>query len=214
MLCGLSSLWWPFGWNWSYLGFLGIIWRTCGSKCRGEGGGIFPTLCAECCLVKYMWFQKSISNFKKWTFFETKYETMQQSHYSAVIRRAMAPQITGSSTVYSIVCSGADRRSHQSSALLTFARGIHRWPVDSPRKGAVTRKIFPYDDFIMPFVYCRLGDALLWLFVGWVHRQLSKQPTNSYLIAWSRSAADRSKCCIISCFVPKQANCLLYIISL
>ena len=39
------------GWNWSYLGFLGIIWRTCGSKCQGEGGGIFPTLCVECCLV-------------------------------------------------------------------------------------------------------------------------------------------------------------------
>ena len=41
----------PLAWNWSYLGFLGIIWRTCGSKCRGEGGGIFPTLCVECCLV-------------------------------------------------------------------------------------------------------------------------------------------------------------------
>ena len=23
----------------------------CGSKCRGEGGGIFPTLCVECCLI-------------------------------------------------------------------------------------------------------------------------------------------------------------------
>ena len=42
VLCGFYSLWWPFGWNWSYLGFLGIIWRTCGSICRGEGGGIFP----------------------------------------------------------------------------------------------------------------------------------------------------------------------------
>ena len=52
VLCGFSSLWWPFGWNWSYLGFLGIIWRTCGSKCRGEGGGIFPTLCVEFCLVR------------------------------------------------------------------------------------------------------------------------------------------------------------------
>ena len=41
----------PLAWNWSYLGFLGIIWRTCVSKCRGEGGGIFPTLCVECCLV-------------------------------------------------------------------------------------------------------------------------------------------------------------------
>ena len=54
MLCGFSSLWWPFGWNWSYLAFLGIIWRTCGSKCRGEGGGIFLTLCVECCLVVVM----------------------------------------------------------------------------------------------------------------------------------------------------------------
>ena len=52
VLCGFSSLWWPFGWNWSYFGFLGIIWRTCGSKCREEGGGIFPTLCVECCLVR------------------------------------------------------------------------------------------------------------------------------------------------------------------
>ena len=38
-------------WNLSYLGFWGTIWRTCGSKCWGEGGGIFPTLCVECCLV-------------------------------------------------------------------------------------------------------------------------------------------------------------------
>ena len=41
----------PLAWNWSYLGFLGIIWRMCGSKCQREGGGIFPTLCVECCLV-------------------------------------------------------------------------------------------------------------------------------------------------------------------
>ena len=27
------------------------FWRMCGSKCGGEGGGIFPTLCVECCLV-------------------------------------------------------------------------------------------------------------------------------------------------------------------
>ena len=28
-------------------------------------------------------------------------------------------------------------------------RGIHRWPVDSPHKGPVTRKMFPFDDVIM-----------------------------------------------------------------
>ena len=37
---GFRAFWscswcWPFDWNWSYLGFLGIIWRTCVSKCRG-----------------------------------------------------------------------------------------------------------------------------------------------------------------------------------
>ena len=43
----------PLDWNWSYLGFLGIIWRMCGSKCRGGSGGIFPTLCVEFCLDCY-----------------------------------------------------------------------------------------------------------------------------------------------------------------
>ena len=51
MLCECSSLWCPFDWNWSYLGFLGIIWRTCGDKCQGGSGGIFPTLCVEFCQV-------------------------------------------------------------------------------------------------------------------------------------------------------------------
>ena len=44
MLCGFSSLWCPFDWNWSCLGFLGIIWRTCGSKCRGGEEAYFRRL--------------------------------------------------------------------------------------------------------------------------------------------------------------------------
>ena len=62
---------------------------------------------------------------------------------------AMASQITGVSIVYSTVCSGAVQRKHQSSAALAFVKGIHRWPVDSPRKGPVTGKMFPFDDVIM-----------------------------------------------------------------
>ena len=38
--------------------------------------------------------------------------------------------------------SGADQRKYQSSASLAFVRGIHRWPVNSPRKGPVTQKIW------------------------------------------------------------------------
>ena len=56
------------------------------------------------------------------------------------------PHIT---LVYSTVYSGADQRKHQSSASLAFVRGIHRWPMNSPHKWPVTRKMFPFDDVIM-----------------------------------------------------------------
>ena len=35
------------------------------------------------------------------------------------------------------------------SASLAFVRGIHWWSVNSPHKGPVTRKMFPFDDVIM-----------------------------------------------------------------
>ena len=47
--------------------------------------------------------------------------------YNDVIMSAMASQITDVSFVCLTVCSGADQRRHQSSASLTFVRGIHRW---------------------------------------------------------------------------------------
>ena len=43
---------------------------------------------------------------------------------------------------------GEDQRQHQSSAPLAFVRGIHRWPVNSPHKRPVTRKMFPFADVI------------------------------------------------------------------
>ena len=70
-------------------------------------------------------------------------------HYNDVIMSTMASQITSLTIVYSSVYPGADQRTHQSSALLAFVRGIHQWPVNSPHKGPVTRKIFLFDDVIM-----------------------------------------------------------------
>ena len=72
-------------------------------------------------------------------------------HYSDVIMGEMASQSTSLTIVYSIVNSGADQRTHQSSASLVFVRGIHRWPVNSPHKWPVTRKMSPFDDVIMYF---------------------------------------------------------------
>ena len=62
---------------------------------------------------------------------------------------AMMSQITSLTIVYSSVYYGADQRKHQSSASLAFVRGFHRWPVNSPHKWSVTRKMFPFDDVIM-----------------------------------------------------------------
>ena len=69
-------------------------------------------------------------------------------HYNDVIMSAMASQITGISVVCSTVGLGADQRKHQRFTSLAFVWGI-RWPVNSPHKRPVTRKIFPFDDVIM-----------------------------------------------------------------
>ena len=69
--------------------------------------------------------------------------------YSDVIMGTMASQITSLAIVSSTVCSGADERKHQSSESLSFVRGIHRLPGNSPHKGPVTRKMFPFDHVIM-----------------------------------------------------------------
>ena len=68
-------------------------------------------------------------------------------HYSNFIMGEIASQITSLTIDYSTCYSDKDQRKHQSSA---FVRGIHLGPVNSPHKGPVTRKMFPFDDAIMP----------------------------------------------------------------
>ena len=73
-------------------------------------------------------------------------------NYNDVIMGTIASQITSLTIVYSAVYSDADQRKYQSSASLAFVRGIHRRTVNSPHKWPVTRKMFPFDDFIMIYV--------------------------------------------------------------
>ena len=70
-------------------------------------------------------------------------------HYSNFITGAIASQITSLMIVYSTVYPGVNQRKHQNSASLAFVRGIHRWPVNSPHKWLVPRKMFSLDDVIM-----------------------------------------------------------------
>ena len=68
------------------------------------------------------------------------------THYSDIIMGALASQI---SIACSPVGTGADQRNQQSPASLAFVRGFHQWPVDSPHKGPITQKRFPFDGVIM-----------------------------------------------------------------
>ena len=72
----------------------------------------------------------------------------------------IASQITRLTIVYSTVYSDADQRKHQSSASLAFVRGIHRGPMNSPHKGPVTRKMFPFDDVIMLWLIVHVSIPL------------------------------------------------------
>ena len=97
---------------------------------------------------------------------------------------------------------GADQRKHQSSTSLAFARGIHRWPVNSPHKRPVTRKMFPFDDVIMEPCFARVIFIVIsspmfsrvvyddvikwklfpryWLFVRGIHRSPVDCPHKGY----------------------------------
>ena len=70
-------------------------------------------------------------------------------HYGDVIMGAIASQITSLTIVYSTFYSDAHQRKHQSSASLAFVRRIHWWPVNSPHKWPVTRKMVPFGEVIM-----------------------------------------------------------------
>ena len=100
-------------------------------------------------------------------------------HYSDVSMASIASQITSLTIVYSSVYSGAGEGKHQSSASLAFVRGIHRRPVNSPHKGPVTRKMFPFDDVIKGSssgvvgstgAYGRLSGHPAGPVLGWVAR--------------------------------------------
>ena len=66
-----------------------------------------------------------------------------------VIMTTMASQITSFTVVYSTVYSDADKKKTSKLRVTGLCAGNSPGPVNSPHKGAVTRKMFPYDDVIM-----------------------------------------------------------------
>ena len=83
----------------------------------------------------------------------------------------LASQTTSLMTVYSSVYS--DQRKHQSSALLAFVRGIHRW-IPHTKGQSVTWQMSPLSDVIMKvkdgvhFVRTKLLYQLSWSFTCFI----------------------------------------------
>ena len=109
------------------------------SKYAGQQESIFKN-----CFQSLALLTLNFANIFCWIYFFARV-----SHYGDVIMSAMTSEIASLTIVYSIFYSGADQRKFQSSASLAFVWEIHRWPVNSPYKGPVTRKMFPFDDVIM-----------------------------------------------------------------
>ena len=86
---------------------------------------------------------------------------------------AMASEITSLTIVCSIVYWGADQRKHQSSALLAFVQGIHRWPLKSPHRWPVTRKMFPIDDVIMQCMHVARAIVYSHYYISFYYKSLA-----------------------------------------
>ena len=119
---------------------------------------------------------------------------LRSPNYSGVIMSTMVPQITSVWIVYSTVCSVPDQRKHQSPASLAFVRGIYRWPVNSPHKGPVTRKMFPFDDVIMEKSPC-----------GGMHYH-HKESRNGNIVIWAKHSSLVALDCLYRQWVKSRSN--------
>ena len=80
-------------------------------------------------------------------FFVSSMGLMAWCHYNDVIMGSMASQITSLAIVSSPVYLGADQRKQ--FRVTGLCGGNSSGLVNSPHKGPVTRKMFPFDDVIM-----------------------------------------------------------------
>ena len=128
--------------------FIGNAWQIIGIESRPFSNihRLLMIICYWCPWVTMFGCCCTESSSTQVTMTNTPSNTL---HYSDVIMSTMASQITSLRIIYSTIYSCANQRKHLSSASLVFGRGIHRWPVNSPHKRPVTRKMFPFDDVIM-----------------------------------------------------------------
>ena len=84
-----------------------------------------------------------------------------KNHHSDVTMSIMASQITGDSSFFSRLYRLTSKKTSQSRCYWPFVRGIYRWRVDSPHKGPVKWKPFPFGDDIMTYYWCITSKVTL-----------------------------------------------------
>ena len=121
---------------------------------------------------------------------------------------AMASQITSLTIVYSTVYSGVDQRKPQSPASLALVPGIHRWPVNSPNKGPVTRKMFPFDDVIMVSFLAKCHKLIIsdHFLVFYKYLFFVKGPTRTVICKWQQDHTNHwnTHCCFFMRILPRR----------
>ena len=102
-------------------------------------------------------------------------------HYRDVIMGAIVSQITSLTIFYSTIYSGADQRKKSKLRVTGLCAGNSPVAVNSPHKGPVTRKMFPFDDVVMTILILHDYDTL--------------QRDKSHYSRCHRSDVGRSKLC-------------------
>ena len=113
----------------------------------------------------------------------------------------MASQITSLMVVYSTVYSDADQRETSKLRATGLCVGNSPGPVNSPPKGPVTRKMFPFDDVIMKyFGICRLEGAAISLMGGFNWNQtffIPLRPVDVYMCQLTGSVLVQVMACCL-----------------
>ena len=149
--------------EWMRLGQCHVCWCPVGDlRCQVRSRYIYPVSETVSCLP-WMWISITHAIWFSGNDIQHKYLLKKiNCLYSDVTVSGMASQITGISTVCSMVCSY--QRKHKNSASLALVSGIHRWPVYSTHKRPVTLKMFPFDDVIM--VLTMMQHVNRWYYAG------------------------------------------------
>ena len=106
-------------------------------------------------------------------------------HYDDVIMSAIASQITSLTIIYSTVYPGADPSN------IKAPRHWPLWPVNSPHKWPVTRKMFPFDDVIVGYLITTHPKSLqTWTNSGTGNSLLPVVERNARTLRWRHNERD------------------------